>query len=53
MPATPRSWSGTEDGLVVSTMWRNDYDFISQRARDASAKYGVKSMSLLAVKSSG
>jgi hypothetical protein len=40
-------------GLAVTTMWRNDYEFISQRARDASARYGVKSISLLAVKSSG
>jgi arsenite methyltransferase len=40
-------------GLAVTTMWRNDSEFISQRARDASARYGVKSISLLAVKSSG
>jgi arsenite methyltransferase len=40
-------------GLAVTTMWHNDYEFISQRARDASARYGVKSISLLAVKSSG
>ncbi len=37
-------------GLVVTAMWRNPYEFISDRARDASAKYGVKSLSLLAVK---
>src|SRR5829696_4819354 len=40
-------------GLAVTTIRRNDYEFISQRAGDASAKYGVKSISLLAVKSSG
>jgi hypothetical protein len=28
----------------------DSYEFISQRARDASARYGVKSISLLAVK---
>ncbi|WP_020388744.1 methyltransferase domain-containing protein [Kribbella catacumbae] len=38
-------------GLVVTAMWRNPYEFISQRARDASVRYGVKSISLLAVKS--
>jgi arsenite methyltransferase len=40
-------------GLTVTAMWRNGYEFISERARDASAKYGVKSISLLAVKSAG
>jgi arsenite methyltransferase len=40
-------------GLAATTMWRNDYEFISQRALDASARYGVTSISLLAVKSSG
>jgi hypothetical protein len=28
----------------------NPYEFISERARDASVKYGVKSISLLARK---
>jgi arsenite methyltransferase len=37
-------------GLTVTAMWRNDYEFISDRARDASVRYGVKSMSLLATK---
>jgi arsenite methyltransferase len=40
-------------GLTVTAMWRNGYEFISERARDASARYGVKSISLLAVKVSG
>jgi arsenite methyltransferase len=40
-------------GLAVTTIRRNDYEFISQRALDASARYGVKSISLLAVKSNG
>jgi arsenite methyltransferase len=40
-------------GLTVTAMWRNDYRFLSQRARDASAKYGVNSISLLAVKTHG
>jgi arsenite methyltransferase len=40
-------------GLTVTAMWRNGYEFISSRARDASAKYGVKSISLLAIKPSG
>jgi arsenite methyltransferase len=31
-------------------MWRNPYEFVSERARDASSRYGVKSISLLAVK---
>jgi arsenite methyltransferase len=37
-------------GLVVTAMWRNPYEFVSERARDASSRYGVKSISLLAVK---
>ncbi|HZN72537.1 MAG TPA: methyltransferase domain-containing protein [Micromonosporaceae bacterium] len=40
-------------GLTVTAMWRNNYQFISPRARDASAKYGVRSISLLAIKPSG
>jgi SAM-dependent methyltransferase len=37
-------------GLRIDDIRRNPYEFISERARDASAKYGVKSVSLLAVK---
>jgi arsenite methyltransferase len=37
-------------GLRIEQVRRNPYQFISQRARNASAKYGVKSVSLLAVK---
>jgi ubiquinone/menaquinone biosynthesis C-methylase UbiE len=37
-------------GLVVREVRRNDYAFISDRARGASARYGVKSISLLATK---
>jgi arsenite methyltransferase len=37
-------------GFTVVGMWPNSYEFLSQRARDASARYGVKSISLLAVK---
>jgi hypothetical protein len=33
-----------------SCMRRFEYEFISERARDASARYGVKSVSLLARK---
>jgi arsenite methyltransferase len=36
--------------LRITAMWRNDYEFLSQQARDAGATYGVKSISLLAVK---
>ena len=37
-------------GLRIEDIKRNPYEFISDRARDASEKYGVKSVSLLAVK---
>ena len=37
-------------GLRVQEVRRNPYEFISGRARNASAKYGVKSVSLLAFK---
>ena len=37
-------------GLRVQHIRRNTYEFISDRARRASAKYGVKSISLLARK---
>jgi SAM-dependent methyltransferase len=37
-------------GLRIDDIRQNPYHFISERARDASAKYGVKSVSLLAVK---
>ena len=37
-------------GLRIEDIKQNPYEFISKRARDASAKYGVKSVSLLAVK---
>ena len=37
-------------GLRIEEIRDNRYEFISDRARDASAKYGVKSVSLLAVK---
>jgi arsenite methyltransferase len=37
-------------GLRIDDLRQNPYEFISDRARDASAKYGVKSVSLLAVK---
>lgn len=37
-------------GLRVETIRQNPYEFISQRARNASAKYGVKSVSLMARK---
>jgi arsenite methyltransferase len=37
-------------GLRVEDIRSNPYEFISPRARDASAKYGVKSVSLLARK---
>ena len=39
-------------GLVIETIRDNPYEFISDRARDASEKYGVKSISLLAIKPS-
>ena len=38
-------------GLRIEEIRDNPYEFISDRARDASAKYGVKSVSLLAVRS--
>ena len=37
-------------GLQIEELRENPYEFISQRARNASAKYGVKSVSLLARK---
>ena len=37
-------------GLTVTAMGRNPYQFLSPRARSASATYGVRSLSLLAVK---
>jgi len=37
-------------GLRIEEIRENPYEFISDRARDASAKYGVKSVSLRAVK---
>ena len=37
-------------GLQIEELRNNPYEFITDRARDASAKYGVKSVSLLAVK---
>jgi len=37
-------------GLRIEEIRDNPYEFISQRARDASTKYGVKSVSLLAEK---
>ena len=37
-------------GLRIEQVRDNPYEFISQRAREASAKYGVKSVSLLARK---
>jgi arsenite methyltransferase len=37
-------------GLRIDDLRTNPYEFMSERARDASAKYGVKSVSLLAVK---
>jgi arsenite methyltransferase len=37
-------------GLHIERIRRNPYEFVSDRARNASAKYGVKSVSLLARK---
>ena len=37
-------------GLSIERIRENPYHFISERARNASEKYGVKSVSLLAVK---
>jgi arsenite methyltransferase len=37
-------------GLRIREIRENPYEFISERARNASAKYGVKSVSLLAEK---
>ena len=37
-------------GLRIEEIKQNPYEFISERARDASVKYGVKSVSLLATK---
>ena len=39
-------------GLCVQDVRRSPYEFISERARNASAKHGVKSVSLLARKES-
>jgi ubiquinone/menaquinone biosynthesis C-methylase UbiE len=37
-------------GLRIEETRQNPYEFISERARNASAKYGVKSVSLVAIK---
>jgi arsenite methyltransferase len=37
-------------GLAIERISENPYEFVSERARNASEKYGVKSVSLLAVK---
>jgi arsenite methyltransferase len=37
-------------GLRIETVQENPYQFISEQARSASGRYGVKSISLLAVK---
>jgi len=37
-------------GLTIEQIKVNPYEFISERARNASTKYGVKSVSLLAIK---
>ncbi|MFH5821695.1 methyltransferase domain-containing protein [Georgenia sp. AZ-5] len=37
-------------GLVVTATRTNPYEFLSDRARSASARYGVRSISLLAIK---
>jgi arsenite methyltransferase len=37
-------------GMRIEVMRRNGYEFISEQARNASAKYGVNSISVLAVK---
>ena len=37
-------------GLRIEQIRDNPYEFISDRARNASAKYGVKSVSLVAIK---
>jgi arsenite methyltransferase len=37
-------------GFTIALHRANDYEFISDRARNASAEYGVKSISLLATK---
>jgi arsenite methyltransferase len=37
-------------GFRIEDMRNNPYEFISDRARDASAKYGVRSVSVLAIK---
>jgi arsenite methyltransferase len=37
-------------GMRVEVIRRNRYEFLSDQARNASAKYGVKSVSVLAVK---
>jgi ubiquinone/menaquinone biosynthesis C-methylase UbiE len=39
-------------GLVVTAMARNPYQFLSRRAQSASNTYGVRSLSILAVKPS-
>jgi SAM-dependent methyltransferase len=40
-------------GLRIEEIRENRYEFITDQARNASAKYGVKSVSLLAVKQAG
>lgn len=37
-------------GFTLELMRKNSYEFISEQAQNASAKYGVKSVSILARK---
>ena len=43
----------TDAGLVVAQVRDNPYEFISDQARGAGTRYGVKSISLLATKPAG
>jgi arsenite methyltransferase len=52
--STTSSWAALwpSSGLRIEQIRDNPYEFISDRARNASAKYGVKSVSLVAIKPS-
>jgi hypothetical protein len=49
---TPTAKLWESSGLRIEQIRDNPYEFISDRARNASAKYGVKSVSLVAIKPS-
>jgi hypothetical protein len=46
----PSSWLAPSSWLTIGIVQDNPYEFITDQERNASAKYGAKSASLLAIK---